>query len=296
MTLSVTIAGVGNVTDQLSGLAFSNVDPGGFEQCTFTLTAADAPPAVGARVTVWEGLSLAWLGEVDEIGQGDRRDGRAAPIRVAALGAGAELKRRMTSMVYVDRDLDRWGPPPGAQALDRGVNNWTLHPTVLRFDDGADYGLHLVIKGAWATPAKPMSEAWYDAGAGNSIGSLYYAWKRGATMNAGPDTWSWQAVLSVQSDHLGTIDPTADLQAAGPADGVLTAAGNGRRYANVQVLYDATAAGTPGADYVLVWTSLIVFGDHSLTKRGAGADQGLYASDIARHAGTIGGAIAAGTI
>jgi hypothetical protein len=298
MALTV-ILGDRDVTDQAGSLSYSNVDPGGHEACSFTLP-NDAPwPLPGTPVTIWEGMTRAWLGRVEE--PGDDLDARAAPSQVTAVGPGAALKDQTMSMVYIDRALGRWqGPSRARQIALLGVNfaapnagaatpdTTTGLPAL---DTGFDEG------GGWGATSKPIAEAWYDAGDGNLLGRIRADWAKTATVSSGADgNWVWEGAL--ETDDLdSSSDSTGDLQAAGPGSAD-RAATTSRRFAMLRLYYNA-AGGTAGSNlrYSIYWTNLRVFGDHGLTIRGASAAlEGFYPSDIADHARGLAGGIAAGII
>lgn len=209
-------------------------------------------------------------------------------ITVNAAGWMAHAADRRFTQIYVDRDLSGWRQP----AAQRTINLRSGTPQRAPVDHSVDAdtangqsALATRLTGAWTAVTQLTSEPWYDAGPGNQIGSISYAWKRGpnvadATIDA---NWVWAVLLS--DDDVGTnIDNTGDLQAAGPGTGTLSANGD-RRYAFLQFYYNA-AGGGDGSQWDVFWTVLAVYGDHGLTKRGdlTSTDApGLWASDVIRH-------------
>lgn len=202
-------------------------------------------------------------------------------ISLQAGGWMGHAKDRKFTQIYVDRDLGRWetvGQTEQVGLIAAGYAN--VGPTVVR--DTGTAVLKLAFNGAWAAGGLPMAAAQYDAGTGNLIGSIYYAWTRGTNVSSGGDpNYTWMAKLTTSDTIASGQDTTADLQAAGPSTGTLTATSTAsRRFAMLRFHYDV-AGGTANMEYTTTWV-VAVFGNHGLTKRGTGT-QGFYASDMLRH-------------
>lgn len=201
-------------------------------------------------------------------------------ISLQCAGWISHMRDRLFSMIYVDRDLNQWGAVSQTEQVGLVVAGYANFGSSVAPDNTGGVVLRLLYQGAWATGGLPMAVAMYDAGSTNLIGSLYYSWTRGTNVSTGGDpNYTWMAKLTT-SDTIGSgQDTTADLQAAGPASGTLTATA-ARRFAMLRHHYDV-AGGTAGMEYSIDW-QVAVFGDHGLTKRGA-APEGFYASDVIRH-------------
>jgi hypothetical protein len=194
------------------------------------------------------------------------------------------LKDNPMQMIYVDRDLGKWqGPSRQRQINLAGAPGYAnnVAPSVAPDTTTGNPSLKTEITAPWGTnPQKPLCEGWYDAGPGNVIGSLYYAWTKGPTTDQTDANYSWTANLSTD-DILTGQDAGAEQRAAGPGSGTLTATAANRRFAMIQFFYNASVANAASAQFPLFWQPA-VYGNHGLTKRGA-APSGFYPSDIVRH-------------
>jgi hypothetical protein len=194
----------------------------------------------------------------------------------------AHTRDRKMQEIYVDRDLSRWGSASVQRRINSLAGNLMMSDpaTVADATTGAP-SLATNLPGAWTLTTLPVCEGWYSA-QGVPIGSVYYAWKKNSLVNNADSNWRWNVELS--TDDIGTSsDTTAELRAAGPGTGTLTATATNRDYAAVQFFYATGPITTTNADYTIYWTCLAVYGNHGLTKQGT-ADatnaQGFYASDI----------------
>ena len=204
-------------------------------------------------------------------------------MNVVCAGWMAHTRDKKMQEIYVDRDLSRWGPVSiqrrinvaatfALQDASVGPDTTTGNPSLIQSADLS------------GTAAKPLCEATYST-LGIPIGSLYYAWTKGANVNYTLPAWTWKAILSDGDDSF-VGDATANLSAVGPGTGTLSATATTRKFAWVEFYYDALSATADNTAYNLFWTVLAVYGNHGLTKQGT-ADatnaQGFYASDIIRH-------------
>ncbi len=230
---------------------------------TVTLVGADGSVAYEGRV-----------GQIPRSVSGTHR------VSLALGGWMGHARDRKFQEIYVDRDISRWGIASVQRRASSGLSH--RDPSVQPDASTGSPSLWTGFTDAWAASTFPDCEALYDA-QGIPIGSLYFAWKKGTNVGAGPDSWTWDAYLSTTDTYAAT-DTTGDLQAAGPGTGTLASTAQDRAFAMVRLAWDsATAAGTAGQSYDLWWTCLAVYGDHGLTKQGS-ADatnaQGFYASDV----------------
>jgi hypothetical protein len=269
------------------GLQFGTSIPGGFKdlQCSLLRDPSLEHPDLGlfdGVQVLGAGNRVAWEGRMARFPREQTDSGRS--VAPDAVGLVAALRDREDfSAIIVDRDPASWT----VASRQRRANLLAANYGVLA--DGATRPdittgspcIATEVTGAWTATSLPVSEAWYDAGPGNTLGSLYYAWTKGTNVNNADANWGWNAFLSAD-DTLASHDITASLRAAGPSTGTLTATTATRRWAGVQLYYGA-AAGDDNKPYGIDWTCLAVYGDHGLTKRGTGtatAAPGFYASDI----------------
>lgn len=262
-------------------LTCSNTDPGGYQAVTLKAPGADlVAPDVPIRVLL--GADTVFHGLVNEPGAATR-DTRADD-ELAAVGYGARLKDNPFSMIYVDSRLSEWKGPSTQRRIELlGLNYGPVDPQVRPDVTTGSPALATEFTGAWVATALGLSEGWYDAGEGNVLGALYYAWKRGTHTGVAGD-WSW--IVGLSSDD-GGYDNTnsGNLSASGPGSGAVVSAAD-RRWAFAQLLFNA-AGGDDNKPYGIDWTALCVYGNHGLPLRGtASATQGygLYPSDIWGHA------------
>lgn len=221
-----------------------------------------------------------WGGRMAQL---PRQHGDTFGVTPGAVGWSAHLRDDQAfRALYRDLDLSRWGPISVQRRIDLAASNFAQQDASVIPDatTGAP-SLATQFNGAWTATSLPISEALYDAH-GLPIGSVYYAWKRGPNVGAGPDNFEWKVGL-LTDDVWTTSDVTPDLQAAGPGSGTATATTTTRRYAAVQLRWITTAAGVQNAEYAVYWTALVVMGNHGLALRGTEPDAGLYVSDIVRH-------------
>lgn len=264
---------------------FGDSMPGGFTDSTQSL-----PRKPGVDYSDLERLSI-----LQHIGPGGdlageyrlekapRTSGDQMAISPSAVGHQAALEDdKSASMVYIDIDFSHWEDPSVAEKASLQATHILGSMSVDADKVSGAPSLTLTAAQPWAAGAPPLVTAWYDAGAGG-VGSLYYAWKRGPTLDNTDTNWSWKAFLS--TDDLGTSpDATAELRAAGPGTGTLSATA-AKRFAYLQLAYAAVAVGD-GPEASLFWYPG-VFGNHGLPVRGtqsATSAGGLYASDVIAHA------------
>lgn len=272
--------------NQPASLSFDTSIPGGFATCKFVLprdVVKDYPDEVlfsNVRVA-GPGGRVAWEGRIVGL---PREQGDTRALTVTAVGWAAHLKdNRGFREIYRDAALSRWDAPISAQ---RSLNLLTLAGATLLGadstvapDDTGSPCLRQQWVADWVASAVPVAEAHYDS-AGIPLGSLYYAWKRGAN-TGGSAPFRWGAFLS-DDDTLGSSDATGSLVAAGPGSGTLAATASSRKRAAVQFFYDNNAANSGGLTYQLLWTALVVYGAHGLARRGTEPAAGFTATDIIR--------------
>lgn len=213
-----------------------------------------------------------------------RQHGTGFDINVQGVGDAVRLRDNPAFReIYVDRDLSRWGDPSVQRMLDLLAAAYGPQGGGAMAADVTTGAAALVtqIQGAWTSALKPIVEALYDA-QGIPLGSLYYAWKKGAAPDHTDVNWQWDAQLS-GTDTLSSLDGSGNLRAAGPGSGTVTASTSNRVFAAARIFYGAVAGGTDNAVYPIFWTCLAAYGRHGLTKRGsdtATSARGFYASDV----------------
>jgi hypothetical protein len=209
-------------------------------------------------------------------------DSSGHSISPSFVGPIALAQDRTFSEIYVDRDLSRWGPASVARRLSLAATFGPVDASVQPDTTTGAPSLAQEIGGPWTVaPGLPIVEAWYDAGAGLQIGSVYYAWKKNANVNNADANWNWW-VYAAPDDLATATDGSGNLRGAGPGTGTLATTGT-KRFVFVELFYNAGAGGAAGVVYAIYWTCLAVYGNHGLTKQGAGSATtapALYLSDI----------------
>jgi hypothetical protein len=272
--------------DRPSGISFGTRRGEGFSQGSCVLPRDGRFDQVDLRLlsdVVFTGAdgSRAYEGRLTGLPRSFEAGG-APSVQLNFVGHAAALQdRTITDGLYVDRDLSKWTGVSVQRRLDLISSNFVAtDPSVQTDTTTGQPALQAALNDTWVSTARPIAEAMYDAGA-SPIGSLYYAWKISSSVNSADALFSWVARLGTGDTFTSTND-SANLRAAGPGTGTLTASGASKRYAAVQFYYNG-AGTTAGAEYDVFWTVLAVFGTRTLTKQGtasATAAQGYYLSDI----------------
>jgi hypothetical protein len=271
-----------NSTHVPTGLTFSTSIPGGFKAMSCALMRRldiDYPDEAlfdDARV-YGPGNETAWEGRMVQF---PRQQADDFSVNPGAIGWSAHLTDDPSFReIYVDRDLTKWQGPSVGRRIDLvAATAGATDPTVVPDTTTGQPSLSTSIHGGWLSTSRGWSEAWYDPQI--QIGSLYYAWK--ISLNSADANWAWVAFLS-SDDRLVTGDQTANLRAAGPGSGTLTATSADRAFAGVFLAYNAVTVVADNADFGLYWTCLAAYGLHGLTKQGtdsATSARGFFASDV----------------
>jgi hypothetical protein len=272
-----------------NGLSFSTTMPGGFESANCSLPRkpgvayADLTPFANWRIQ-GAGGECAWEGQLRDTPRSSGND-RAVTPRGAGYQAHLD-DDKSARMIYVDQDLNGWHEASVQRRINVIGSGANPHaPSVAQDETTGEPSLELAMEEPWSASAFPQPEGWYDA-KGIAIGSLYYAWKKTSNLGAADASLGYVANLS-DDDILTSHDETANLRAAGPGTGTLSATTGTRTFVRVRLNYTAAVSSTANRRYAVYWTKLAVYGDHGLTKRGdasATEAQGLYASDVIAHA------------
>jgi hypothetical protein len=256
-------------------ISFDTQIPGGFNGASITLPKPSNLYADDARLfsdaviygaggrTLYEGFVTA----VPQVG--------ANEIRLELSGWAQALDRYQTfKEVFVDRDLNAWTDASLDRRISlRDTSSWQQVNGPETADDDASPGLILKLDGG---RSNPYSEAWYDAGAGSAIRSIYYE------LTSADTTSSYAAQIGTASDEIATAnDSTADLLTGtdSSATGTYTRTGAAYRYGRI-LFYLIGTVGNLDAEVRL--RNLAVFGDHGLTLRGTDP-KGVFGSDVIRY-------------
>jgi hypothetical protein len=279
--LSVNIGG-NDVTLIAENYTFSNVARGGFEQAQFQLSAA---PDIrhGDEIIIFDGGDFAWHGFVNSPGE-VAKDGKHR-TGIVGLGFGAELKSGQTRMIFADADFNNWRGAPLGRVINALIPaGYYQNDFEVRRDVGLPC-LTAIITGSWAVNIKPMVECWYDS-EGIEIESLWWQYIIGNVINSSDTNWNYDFYIS-RDDQLFTSDGTSGnmrTSGVGTATGLTPSTSpTTSRYAIARFYYALDGVGSAGAKYELFWPSLVVYGNHGLTKRtmaDTSKGYGFYPSDI----------------
>lgn len=278
------ISGGYDLTDDVEGLNWSNVNPGGDERAGFTYKrswfAENPEIAKGNVIRIGWGLDVLWQGRIEEH---DRGGEASEEIQVTAYGLGARLKDNTMREIYVGRDMSEWGDVSNnrqSQLLSAGYK-----PSAGTHDVDATNGypaLRLSIADLQnAAPPYAIAEAWLDT-AGIELDSVTFGSYEDKSSAGPPLAAPWQIFMHLAASDTGTSNvATPNLAGTLPAAGagsVTSTGGIVRAFAFLQMFYNA--ASTSSHEFSAFFKNLAWFGKHGLTKRGAAPDQGFYASDI----------------
>lgn len=265
-----------NVPDDLQ---FSTSVPGGFRDLSCSLprridrSYPDEALFDDVRVYTAGGGQTAWEGRMAQL---PRQHGASSSVTPGAVGWAAHLRDDPSFReIYRDLDLGRW-EAAGVQRRRNLAGVLTFVDHGKPRPDSSSLAFVQTLGPAANGPAGPLADAWYDA-KGIQIGSVYYAWRRGVGLDNTNVNYTWQVVLS-DDDAATTSNLSGNLRAAGPGSGTLSASGVAKRYAIVDFFYNTTTGLANAFD--LEWTTLAVYGNHGLTKRGTEPAGGFYVSDL----------------
>lgn len=297
LALSVTSAG-GRTTrwgggelnskDVPTGLSFSTSIPGGFKDMSCALMRRleiDYPDeALFDSVKVYgPGAETVWEGRMVQF---PRQQADQFSVQPGAVGWAAHLRDDPSFReIFVDVDLGKWGGSSVQRQLDLIALGFNPNGTQVVPDVTTGVpSLQAVLQAPWAAPGAggtaKIADGIYDSG-GIPIGSVYYAWTN-ANLGAGAP-WTWQVFLDADDRFASGFDNTANLAAAGPGTGTLTATTATRTFALASLFYNGASGGADLTGYTLFWTKLAVYGTHGLTKQGTASAteaQGFFASDV----------------
>jgi len=202
-------------------------------------------------------------------------------LSVSTAGWMASAADQSFTEVFVDRDMSQWGQIARSEQVATVLGGYADHAPSAITDQSGGPAVKLAFNGAWAAGGLPLSQAAYDAGPGNSIGSVYYEWTRGNNVSAGDANWIWTVNLLTSDTLASGNDASANLRAAGPGTGTFTATTT-RRFAMLRLSY-GVAGGAVGSEYSVDWRNLAVYGNHGLTLAGTAAPYGVTASDVIKY-------------
>lgn len=298
--LRVTL-GDQDVTGRHNGLSWSNVARGGMEAAQLQ-PGEVLPVKPGDPVRIWVDNECVFWGDVND--PGDQAKMGQGQALVVGVGPGRVLKENPYREIYVDRDLGKWGPMPGARSheFENGghlqAGTWTVG-----FDDGSspiptnhtgpeirwDLFPQLYTTGA----VYNFNETWYDS-QGIALGAIYYdynSYDLGAggvgTLGAGGAPWQALVRLANRTNTLSSAafyDESADAaDGTGQKTAYVTATAADRYWAMLITRYLAAGAITANGKWATSWRNVAVYGNHRLARQGTDPG-GFYPHQIAADA------------
>jgi hypothetical protein len=253
-------------------ISFETQIPGGFGSASITLPRPATLYADDARlfsdVKIYGPLGTAFEGYVTGVPQVGAQE-----IRLELSGWATALDRYQTfKEIFVDRDLNAWdGPSASRETAVKSGASLNISGGEVAWDQTTPA---LVLTGERATQ-NPIVEAYYDAGPGLLVHSVYYDMTSVSTS-------SYVGVIGASSDDILTsTSATSDLltSANSSAAGTFTPTTK-RRFAFAQFFLLGTVGST---NTEMKLRNLAVYGNHGLTLRGTDP-KGVFGSDVIRYA------------
>lgn len=260
-----------DITDEIEGLSWSSVDPGGDERCTFTLKRSwfsDNPEiARGNLLRVMCGVDVLWQGRVEET---DRSAESAEAIAVTAYGLGARLKDGTFREIFIDRDL-AWGEPSTQRKINMlsGLGRTYSGAVSAGAQDGGSATPGLTFLWMALVGGPDFAETWYYGG-GIDIHKLRYDFD--IVQNIGAD-WSHRAYMN--SDDLGSVFNGGPNHTSSDAtDQMATSSEKGRKYIHIEGVYSGGFE-SQNINAMAQWRNIAVLGWHELSEQGSWPDIGF---------------------
>jgi hypothetical protein len=252
-----------DLTDDAQGLVYSNVNPGGDENCTFTLArswfAENPELGKGNLLLIVAGIDVLWMGRIEET---DRATGDQEQIAVTAYGLGNRLSDNTMREIYIDSQLGKWGEVSSQRKIEV-INAGYAYAAGASVTPGgagsARSALFFDFTGVTATATLNEGTELMYYGTGIDIGHVYFDQIGDATT-----TWSKVVALSLTDLGSGWVDTSPNYSGITESLGQgVHAAGSGRKYAFIQAFYtnNAFAGQMTNKQY---FQNVYVIGTHGL--------------------------------
>lgn len=203
-------------------------------------------------------------------------------ILVECVGWMAHARDRKLSEVYVDADLSSWEQPTLARQAGLRTSNFAIDPFSIVAGVGSTHASALVLRteGSWVSPFKRVSEALYVFPEGSSGFGAVYFW---SLLSQAGSSWTHQFGTSADGNYAVPFEQSGNFGAADTAGywAPATVSNRGQRYGHVHWYFNATPAGSVGADFSNSLRLLRVYGNHGLTLQGENP-KGYFVSDMIR--------------
>jgi hypothetical protein len=266
------------LSDRVSGLSYSNKNPGGDYICTFSLHTSwllrNREIDKGNLIRVMDGINVLWQGRIQDTVRG--QSGKDPTINVTAYGLGVRLKDTTFAEIWIDRSLE-WNEP----SLQRKINILAAgreysRTSIEESPSGSSTPGFLIHIDSWLETPHPTAEHWYYGG-GVDIGKLMYDF----IVPKPAGTESLATGMAIENDDLGSIALAASPNHRNtPASAqLLTASGAGGKYAFFYLVWEGGGTGTNGGD---TWgfQNIAVIGRHGIALSGSWPSVGLLAYKV----------------
>lgn len=255
-------------------LTFSTTIPGGDERysCSLARRAGDSSPDLEPLSMIKVLGAEGGVRGVFELESAPVSSGDELSISPQGVGYQAELERRSDcSIVFVDRDLQAW---VGASAARREAL-YTVGVDVIEdptVDPDASGLPQLVLHNDGQCAAAMISEAWFDAGPGAAVASVYFDYV-GRALGAG---WSGHANSAADDTNVAAAGTDVVAGATTPTGTRTETFATPRRYAMFDL--GIVAAQTVERNRRLRLRRVSAWGPEAV-KRGTAPDDGVFVSD-----------------
>lgn len=261
-----------DLTDDIEGLSYSNVDPGGDEQANFIYRrpwSTNLPEiAKGNLLVIEDGLDVLWQGRIGEPARGG---GDSESVAVTGYGLGVRLKDQQLERIYVDSDLGKWQSMSRAMRIAQITSHYIPTDHSVAQDPSSGYpAIVQTFPDSWASPDMPLVQSYYDAGERLKIGAVYYDYVGIGSGGA------WVRKVYSSDDDIGTGASVIADESGATSGTATTTLSTPKRWLILVYAYTTTPDG--GANIYTQWRRVAVYGNHGLTPRSAGG--GFYASDV----------------
>jgi hypothetical protein len=268
-----------DLTDEIEGLSWSNVNPGGDEICSFTLNrswfAENPEVEKGNLLRVVSGIDVLWQGRVEEI---DRSMGDAEALAVTCYGLANRLGDITFREIYLDADLSKWAEMSIQRRINLISESFVFSPTAaVGFQEAGVTAAGIIFDFSGVTKIealKPGMELYYNGG-GIDLGRLIYDF-------LGDGTTTWTEIPQLCTDDVqSSSDAPLNLNGTSVTQKEVVASVAGRKFGVLQSFYTGAFLGQMTNRHV--YQNVKMLGRHGLSLKGSWPLVGLSADQIVGH-------------
>lgn len=263
-----------------SGLRYSSSMPGGSDTLNVTLPRDPerSYPDLGL-LTELQVSRAAGRTQTFRLEETPRASGDQMAVEPAARGYRSVLEDRAdVRVLYIDRDLSRWGPMGRTRRIALLPTESVGDPSTYVDPTSGYPALALETDGEWGASFPPWCEAWYDAGEGLKVGGVY---TQTTVVNCGSSDWGNELWGTNYDDNTGGALIKSIGYSSTTVDETLTTP---TRFVFFYFFWSlASANSEPGKIYGEHYKRVRVVGNHGLTLSGSGDTSGLYTGEMLEH-------------